>query len=226
VLLARTTKCPTQLTPVTHLVTANVHPVAVSGCFRRSATCQQVIPSQRVARFSVVGLESAFKLISRDSRQNLERAKMNLIIGRAAGRKSKLSLLPLLVGLFVISYGMLTTLVVLQDKTIDSQRGLIHALFQDSIQLSAMKMHQRPSGNHFQTSSEAQSKVAAQVPSSQAAPSPEMQVAPKQVPSAVAKQSVSGKNRKSSKKVERPLPMRPPAELTDPSDMRRVKFSI
>src|SRR5438874_12542332 len=46
--------------------------------------------------------------------------RMNVTIDMADGRKPKRTMLPLLVVLFVISYGMLTLLVVLQDRTIDS----------------------------------------------------------------------------------------------------------
>jgi len=49
-------------------------------------------------------------------------------------------MLPLLVVLFLISYVLLTTLVVLQNRTIDAQRGLIHLLFKDNLHLSAMKV--------------------------------------------------------------------------------------
>ena len=41
--------------------------------------------------------------------------------------------------LFLLSYGLLTMLVVEQGRTIDSQRNLIHLLFGDSAQLNSMK---------------------------------------------------------------------------------------
>ena len=61
-------------------------------------------------------------------------------------RKRKHSLLPLLVVLFLISYGLLTNLVLQQDKTIDSQRTLVHLLLKDSLQLSAMRKAERQKG--------------------------------------------------------------------------------
>jgi len=50
------------------------------------------------------------------------------------------SALPILVVLFVISYSLMTLLVFEQARTIESQRGLIRSLFQDSTQLSRMKI--------------------------------------------------------------------------------------
>jgi len=47
--------------------------------------------------------------------------------------------LPLLTVLFLISYGLLTMLVVEQGRTIESQRALIRDLFRDSQELSAVK---------------------------------------------------------------------------------------
>jgi hypothetical protein len=53
--------------------------------------------------------------------------------------KPKHSMLPVLVVLFSISYGLLATLVVEQNRTITAQRSLIHQIFGDSTQLAAMK---------------------------------------------------------------------------------------
>src|SRR5580658_1397109 len=47
--------------------------------------------------------------------------------------------LPLLVILFIVSYGILTMLVFEQGQTIESQRGLIRQMLKDSTQLAAMK---------------------------------------------------------------------------------------
>ena len=48
-------------------------------------------------------------------------------------------MLPVLVVLFLISYGLLALLVVEQDRTITAQRSLIKQLFSDSVELTAMK---------------------------------------------------------------------------------------
>jgi len=47
--------------------------------------------------------------------------------------------LPLLTILFLISYGLMTMLIVEQGQTIESQRALIRELFRDSTALSAAK---------------------------------------------------------------------------------------
>ena len=61
------------------------------------------------------------------------------LTGDNATSKPGRSLLPVLTILFLVSYGLLTMLVVEQGRTIDSQRNLIHLLFGDSVQLSSMK---------------------------------------------------------------------------------------
>ncbi len=48
-------------------------------------------------------------------------------------------MLPLLVVLFIVSYGILTLLVYEQGETIQSQRSLIHEMLKDSTQLAALK---------------------------------------------------------------------------------------
>src|SRR5215475_8976813 len=57
----------------------------------------------------------------------------------AAEPKKKHGWLPVLVVLFLISYALMTMLIIQQGRTIDSQRVLIHELFHDSQELSAMK---------------------------------------------------------------------------------------
>ncbi|MGB9205679.1 MAG: hypothetical protein WCB94_17115 [Terriglobales bacterium] len=58
----------------------------------------------------------------------------------ASQRKSRpATLLPLLVILFIVSYGILTLLVFEQGRTIESQRFLIRAMLQDSNQLASLK---------------------------------------------------------------------------------------
>jgi hypothetical protein len=76
--------------------------------------------------------------------------------------KSKLTLFPVLVVLFLLSYGLMATLIVEQGKTIDIQRLLIGQLFTDSNQLNQLKSHiiQQQSKLHQQS----------QAPSSQAVP--------------------------------------------------------
>lgn len=100
--------------------------------------------------------------------------------------KKKHSWLPILTVLFMISYGLMTMLIVEQGQTIESQRALIRELFRDSTELSAVKMKalqdarshaaqaavpQNPSASTHAPSTQAPSTQAKnQTPSSQAAP--------------------------------------------------------
>lgn len=51
----------------------------------------------------------------------------------------KYNMLPVLVVLFLISYGLMTMLIIEQGRTIESQRALIHELYHDSAELAAVK---------------------------------------------------------------------------------------
>jgi len=53
--------------------------------------------------------------------------------------KSRGALLPLLIVLFLISYGILTLLVVEQGHTIEAQRSLLREMLKDSSQLARLK---------------------------------------------------------------------------------------
>jgi hypothetical protein len=53
--------------------------------------------------------------------------------------KTRGALLPLLVVLFVFSYGILTMLVVEQGQTIEAQRSLLREMLKDSRQLASLK---------------------------------------------------------------------------------------
>ena len=57
----------------------------------------------------------------------------------APKKKSRSALLPLLVILFLISYSLLTLLVVEQGRTIESQRTLLREMLKDSTQLAELK---------------------------------------------------------------------------------------
>jgi hypothetical protein len=57
----------------------------------------------------------------------------------APNAPKKFTLLPLLTVLFLVSYGLMTLLIMEQGSTIESQRGLIREMLHDSVELSAMK---------------------------------------------------------------------------------------
>jgi hypothetical protein len=152
-------------------------------------------------------------------------AEMNQRVGKAE-RIRKFTFLPLLVFLLAVSYGLLTMLLVLQDRTIDAQSDLIHLLFkQRRLNAIAAQNRQTTIGKNYprQESGAAHapsppfsSKIpSAQVPSQSASPSPSSQ-----------EKASAAKRGKSQHKAGRRSPFRPPAEVTDPSDMRRTLFSI
>ena len=123
---------------------------------------------------------------------------------------AKHSMLPLLVILFLISYGLMTLLIVEQGSTIQSQLTMIHQLLGDSSELSAMKAKAA-------LSRQAQARNQAQTPSVQApsTQAPATQAAP------------SGKTRSDhGGKVQRPSPSRPPKNASEMVDARRNLLSI
>ena len=60
------------------------------------------------------------------------------LTGNNATSKPGRSLLPVLTILFLVSYGLLTMLVVEQGRTIDSQRSLIQMLFSKLVSRRAL----------------------------------------------------------------------------------------
>jgi hypothetical protein len=158
-------------------------------------------------------------------------------------QKPRHTMLPLLVALFLISYILLTTLVVLQNQTIASQRGLIHLLFKDNLHLTAMKtgLHKNPAVRSNQVQAPAsmlKQAPATQIPSTQTpsahnpsaqvqTPSNQVSATPSvQVPVIQATPQVGAKSGRNSRKAQKTPPVIPPLEVTDPSDRRRVFISI
>ena len=157
--------------------------------------------------------------------------KMNHNVSTAVGRKPKRLMLPLLIFVFVTSYGLLTMLVVLQDRTIDAQSDLIHLLFKEGRRLNVIAAAQK---NQISIAKQrgSQSNSRTQLPSSQVpkiqAPSSQvpMTQSATQIPSSQEKRQATAKAGKNQHRTARRNPFRPPAEMTDPSDMRRTLFSI
>jgi sRNA-binding protein len=136
--------------------------------------------------------------------------------------KPKRTLLPVLIALFVISYGLLTMLVVEQARTIDSQRSLIGLLFDDSVQLAGLRskaINKQNSAARARAQAEAQSH--AKAPAAQVSPQgSQVQSAPTQAtPSADAKTHGSSKMRKR-------FPLKPPKGASDEGDERRMSLRI
>ncbi len=117
--------------------------------------------------------------------------------------------LPLLTILFIISYGLMTMLIVEQGQTIESQRALIRELFRDSSELSAVKMkagRAQAAQNLAQNPSSQNSST--QIPSTQA---PSTQGAMRQAPSTQVEPQHRAQNQ--AKKFQ--MPSKPASDLSD-----------
>jgi hypothetical protein len=125
--------------------------------------------------------------------------------------RKKLGWLPLLTVLFMISYGLMTMLIVEQGQTIESQRALIRELFRDSTELSATKMKAVEEHKHPQ--------ALAQNPSSQ---NPSTQAPMKQAPSSQAGPQQRAQNQLKPK-ADFQMPSKPAADL---ADHRRALITI
>lgn len=126
------------------------------------------------------------------------------------------TLLPVLTILFVVSYGLLTMLVVEQGRTIDSQRNLIQMLFGDSIELTGMKgkaIQQKQAEAEARARSQMKSQPGHATPSSPQAQPPSGATRP-------------GAKSQSTSKLGRPLPQKPPKDTADQGDERRMLISI
>ena len=120
--------------------------------------------------------------------------------------KSKHSMLPVFVALFLISYGLMAVLVVEQGRTIDNQRSLIRSLFSDSSQLSQLKGKANQQRAAAQAQADAKARSQVQTPSTQDKP---------QDPA-----------KKNSGKLRKPVPQRPPTDTTSLDDERRIVVRI
>ncbi len=127
----------------------------------------------------------------------------------APKKKSRSALLPLLIILFLISYSILTLLVIEQGRTIESQRTLLREMLKDSTQLAELK-----------------SKLAREEVAKQTPPAPHAQPEQKEpaankaaVPTSPEKDSRHpGKSTRSLKSV----PEKPAADLEDVRRSTRV----
>jgi hypothetical protein len=117
-------------------------------------------------------------------------------------------MLPLLVFLFFVCWGLMSMLIVEQGRTIESQRTLIRSLFQDSSQLSHLK------GEIFQKQHAAAQAQAEAKTRSQA-----------QSPSTQDKARDQASN--SGSKLRRSVPQKPPAaDTATTEDERRNVMTI
>ena len=179
---------------------------------------------------------------------------MNFRIGAAVGPRPRRVLSGLISTLLIACCGLLTFLAVLQDRTIDAQRDVIRLLRRNSASahvaksprmngLSAGGGHsargsdklQREqkqkqsdrdlSGENLSAGASSPQFSSPQNPAADV-PSPSVPLDLSQAPSSQGKTQASTKPGRNSRKAQKALPVRPPAEVTDPSDMRRVSVAI
>jgi len=129
--------------------------------------------------------------------------------------RRKIGWLPILTILFLISYGLMTILIIEQGHTIESQRALIRELFRDSTELSASKM---------KAQQEEHGQVLAQNPSSQnpSTQAPAIRTPRKQAPSSQAGPQPHAQNQVKAK-PQFQIPSKPAADL---ADHRRALITI
>ena len=114
-------------------------------------------------------------------------------------------MLPVFVVLFLVSYGLMTLLVVEQGRTIDNQRSLIQSLFDDSSKLFQLRVKNQQAQAQAQAAAKAHSQ--AQTPSNQDKPRAHAKDDPK-----------AGKLRK--------FPQKPPTDTATMEDERRSVMRI
>jgi hypothetical protein len=132
-----------------------------------------------------------------------------LPIVQAAATK-KHGWLPLLVVLFLISYGLMTMLIVEQGRTIESQRSLIRDLFHDSTELSAVKM---------KAHSQQQAALAQSVTKNSSTRNPSTQTPSTQAPAKQSPSTQAGSQQRIQNQVKKQksfqMPSRPASDLMD-----------
>jgi hypothetical protein len=147
----------------------------------------------------------------------------------SATHTKKRGWLPLLTALFLISYALMTMLIVEQGRTIESQRALIQELFRDSSELSALRHAQMataaqsaqvPAAKTPSARIPATQTPSTQVPSTQiqsnqtpSAQTPSTQARTKAAPSSQAMPRQQAQ--KQSQKPEFKMPSRPASDLAD-----------
>jgi hypothetical protein len=123
--------------------------------------------------------------------------------------------LPMLTVLFLISYGLMTMLIVEQGQTIESQRALIRELFHDSTELSAVRS--KTQQDHAPSpSAKTQSSVtqhpSTHLPSTQY---PSTQAPNSQTPSSQAGSQHGAQNQAAKQKPQFRMPSKPASDLVD-----------
>jgi hypothetical protein len=138
--------------------------------------------------------------------------------------KRKHSLLPILIVLFLVSYGLMCLLAVEQDRTISAQRYLIRSLLGDSSELSNLKgkLIQKQYAD-AQAQAKAGSRSQAQTPLTQV---PSTQAPMTQAPMTQDKPGGNAQSSHNAGKTRKSVPPKPPLGISDIVDGRRIVETI
>jgi len=141
--------------------------------------------------------------------------------------------LPLLTVLFLVSYGLMTMLIVEQGQTIESQRSLIRELFRDSTELAGVKMKTQQEARAQAQTAAAPHNPSSQKPSTQ---TPSTQTPSTQTPSTQAPSTQAQAKAPSSQAVPQQhaqIQIKPKSQVQTPSrpasdlqDARRSLITI
>lgn len=133
--------------------------------------------------------------------------------------------LPVLTVLFLISYGLMTMLIVEQGATIESQRALLRELYRDSEELSALRskaMQEKTVADSQVHAPAAKSKTpVTQTPMTQIpSTTPSTQIPSTQAPTSTAPSSQAAqqhrtKNQAEKQKPQFQMPTKPASDLID-----------
>jgi cytoskeletal protein RodZ len=135
--------------------------------------------------------------------------------------------LPLLTVLFLISYGLMTALIVEQGATIESQRALIRELYRDSTELAALRTRAQQEKTVADAQSHAQTpSVKAQVPltpgvsTTPSTQTPSTQIPSTQAPVTTTPSSQAAQQHRTQSKQEKQkpqfqMPTKPASDLVD-----------
>lgn len=140
--------------------------------------------------------------------------------------RKRRSWLPVLTVLFLISYGLMTMLIVEQGATIESQRALLRELYRDSEELSALRSKAQQEKTVADTQSHGQAaKSKSSVTQTPQAPTAQTQTPSTQIPSTQAPVSTAPssqaaqqhrtKNQTEKQKPQFQMPTKPASDLID-----------
>ena len=138
--------------------------------------------------------------------------------------RRKHTMLPILIVLFLVSYGLMSLLTVEQDRTISAQRALIRSLLGDSSELTSLKgkLMQKQHAD-AQAQAKAGSRSQAQNPSTQI---PSAQGPLTQVPMTQDKPGGNAESSHNAGKLKKQMPPKPPLGISDIVDGRRIVKTI